>query len=484
MKKLSKKQLIIIGVAVLAVLGIGIYGLHSWSASDSSLVFKGKRQNLIKQEEERKNTYVIGVTQLPTNQLTFLQTMEGSKIVNELVYPALAKYEKGNYTYELAESITFSENGKKAKITLRTDATFSDGCALTADDILYSYQFFNHSDTDYVEKERFLCIEGMEAYQNGKAKTIDGIEKLSEHELEIMFSEEAYENFRVFELPVIHSKSHELSEMDIRENYLGCGDYQIESHSVQQKLFLTKNPYAATARDYEAVELVPADIARLENQEIDTMVIPASTLEQIKEIGCYDIYREMTDERDFIVFNPENEAMSTASARKEIAAWLDTEKLVAENYDTGLCSKGILHGDKAEPNYLSADKNLYSRKTTSVVYQCSYMTEEMKIENAVAEQLENGEIKVEMYNVDESTAVMTEPEVGMYYYVGDIEDLLKVWSLDAFYKQTDGKGLSDIGNLLEQYLVDEMYAIPLHNEVYYKIHLSGRKIMDVWRDFY
>lgn len=482
--KIKNKKILAVAVGAILAATAGIYGFKHISSSDSNLVFKGNSKNVIKQDKERENTYVIGVSQLPTKRCTFLETMEGADVVNQLVYLPLASYEKGNYTYHAAQSIVFSENGKKAHIILNSKACFSDGCSVNADDILYSYHFYCDADIDYYDKESFLGIDGAEEYQSGKAESISGIQKISDTELEITFQDASYDNLKIFEAAIIHPVSHDYETINENDEFLGCGSYKIVSHWMYQKVFLEANPYAAVKADYANIQIVPANVDSLEAQEIDTMVISESLLDTVEALGSYDIYMEVSKYRDFIVFNQENEIMSDSNMRKELVSLIDTEAIVNENYSSGIVSKGISDGDRNAPNYLSMDKNIYRRKLTEIVFQCGFFNEELRIENAVEEQLEKVEVSVEMQNVSETTSTVTDPNVSVFYYKGTIDDLIPEWNFEKFFQASDGKELRQFGDDLEEFLLDEMYAIPLHNEIYYNIELCQKKHLDLTSKVY
>lgn len=83
-KKISfqQKKMLPVGIAaavvclgILAVVGVNKNGVHSQKIQ----VFKGDKSKVIEQDEQRKDTYVIGASQLPTASDSYLQTMEGQR---------------------------------------------------------------------------------------------------------------------------------------------------------------------------------------------------------------------------------------------------------------------------------------------------------------------------------------------------------------------------------------------------------------------
>jgi len=79
---------------------------------------------------------------------------------------------------------------KTATITLRPDLKWSDGEAVTADDVIFSYEVVGHPDYTGIRYDNnFINIVGMSAYKAGKAATISGIKKIDERTVQIHYQE-------------------------------------------------------------------------------------------------------------------------------------------------------------------------------------------------------------------------------------------------------------------------------------------------------
>lgn len=466
--KLTKKQKKILaavaGVVVVAVAGFAIAGgTRKSQLKTQEQVYEGDKSKVIEQDKDRENTYIIGASQIPTSSKSYLQAMEGAKVINELVYPGLAENVDGCYEYLLADKVSFSDNGKSASVTLSSKAVFSDGCKITADDVIYTLQYLLNAEVAYDEQQKLWCIEGAEDYYTGNAESISGIEKVSDSQVKITFKEESIDNLFVFTIPMLHPDSHEYETVNLETENLGAGSYKVESILAYEEAVLVKNEYGKESVEYQTIKVVTADLSKLKEQSIDTMIIPTTSLDEIKELGAYDIYSIYGDDRDFLLFNLDEETMADASNRTKLAEALDREELFEKCYEEGRLSYGVTDGTKESPNYQSMTASGKSADGLEIVVPGTYSGTEMAVLDEVKSQLEKA-----------GATLAESGDSAVTYYYGRVEDVISGWDLSSFYENLDGKTLTEVGDLLEKCVVEEMYAIPLHNACYYKINLCNK----------
>ncbi|WP_041140057.1 ABC transporter substrate-binding protein [Beduini massiliensis] len=478
---MKKKGFIIVCIGLIVMAACGLYFNNSKHES-SHLFFKGDASKVFPQDQERKNTYIIGVSQLPMTMQPYLQLTEGSRVVNDFVFPSLAKKTEGDYQYQLAKSIVFQDESNSARIKIDSSVAFSDGCKLSAEDILYSFMFFNHKNIAYDNKAIYSCIRGMSEYQTGSTNEISGITKISDQEIQIDFINKSWEIFQVFETPILHPKDHDYSVLNMRKTHLGAGVYQLDKHILYQEMTLTKNTHSHQKAPYKTIRIIPADFNLLESQHIDTMIISQTQLDAVKELGGYQISLQGMNEQDFILCNLNNEEMADVKKRREIIESVDAKALFKTAYETGQLSKGLLSSEKESPNYQSLAKHKQHSLNKSIIFQFGYQATEQGLYEALNSQLMKVGLNVEGRKTPNNSSIIEETDVSLYYYYGQIEDLLNNWDLSEFYMQLDGKSLLEAGDLLEKYLVDEAYGIPLHYENYYIAHLCNKKDLGVFND--
>ncbi len=477
---MKKKGIIFTCIGLIIIIASGFY-LNRKDHSSSHLFFKGDTSKVLPQNKDRKDTYIVGVSQLPMTMQPYLQLTEGSRVVNDLAFPSLAKKTDGDYKYQLAKSIVFQDESS-ARIKLDSSSSFSDGCKITVEDLLYSFMFYNHPNIAYDNKAMYTCIKGMSEYQNGASDGISGITKLSDQEIQIDFIKTSWEMLQVFEIPILHPQDHDYSAFDMRKTQLGCGAYKLDKHILYQEMELTKNTYSHQSVPYKTIKVVPADLSQLEAQNIDTMIINSTQLEEIKNLGSYQISQQGMKDQDFILFNLNNEEMADIQKRREIAESIDTKTLFKEAYETGMQSAGFLAGEKEDPNYLSLMKSKKHSLNKSIIFQFGYQATEQGLYEALTKQLLNAGVNVEGRKKPTYSPIVEETDISLYYYSGQIDTLLNSWDLSEFYAQLDGKSLIESGDLLEKYLTEQVYGIPLHYENYYIVHLCNKKDLGLLND--
>ncbi|MBK3496832.1 oligopeptide ABC transporter substrate-binding protein [Viridibacillus sp. YIM B01967] len=87
-------------------------------------------------------------------------------------------------------ALKVDEKNNKATVTIRKEVKWSDGEPLTIDDVIYPYEIIGHKDYTGIRYDvNFKNIVGAEEYHAGKEKTISGLKKIDDYNLEISFKE-------------------------------------------------------------------------------------------------------------------------------------------------------------------------------------------------------------------------------------------------------------------------------------------------------
>ncbi|MFB8489300.1 oligopeptide ABC transporter substrate-binding protein [Enterococcus durans] len=87
-----------------------------------------------------------------------------------------------------AATLDLDQDAKKATIKIKDNVKWSDGKAVTADDVIFPYEIIGNKDyTGIRYDDTFQNIVGMEEYHDGKADTISGIKKVDDSTVEIQY---------------------------------------------------------------------------------------------------------------------------------------------------------------------------------------------------------------------------------------------------------------------------------------------------------
>ena len=109
---------------------------------------------------ETGDSILLGSLAEPSNLIPQLSTDAASHEVSGLIFVAPLRYNK-NFEIEpwAAESYQSLENGKRLRFTLRKDIRWSDGTALTADDVEFTYRLMIDPSTPTAYVEDYLAIK-------------------------------------------------------------------------------------------------------------------------------------------------------------------------------------------------------------------------------------------------------------------------------------------------------------------------------------
>ncbi|CDQ38873.1 oligopeptide ABC transporter substrate-binding protein [Virgibacillus salexigens] len=173
-----------------------------------------------------------------------------SEVIKWFDEPLLADDENYMYTQDGAATFETSEDGRVFTFTIRDNVNWHDGEPVTAEDWAFSYEVIGHPDYNGVRYgEDFTNVEGMEAYHNGEADSISGIEVVDEKTLKITYKEATPSLLtggiwpyampkHIFEdIPV--AKMAESPE--VREHPIGFGPFKVETITPGESVVYTKN---------------------------------------------------------------------------------------------------------------------------------------------------------------------------------------------------------------------------------------------------
>ncbi|WP_100010300.1 oligopeptide ABC transporter substrate-binding protein [Lentibacillus sediminis] len=146
--------------------------------------------------------------------------------------------ENYNYTNDGAATYEMSEDNLTITLTIKDNVNWHDGEPVKAEDWAYSFEVIGHPEYTGVRYgTSMMNIEGMEAYKNGEADSISGIEIIDEKTLSITYLEPdagllnsglwpyAMPKHIFEDIPVA-----EMAESDaVRQNPIGFGAFKVES---------------------------------------------------------------------------------------------------------------------------------------------------------------------------------------------------------------------------------------------------------------
>jgi peptide/nickel transport system substrate-binding protein len=130
---------------------------------------------------------------------------------------------------DIAESYKVSDGGMTWTIKLRKNVMFHHGRKMTADDVLYSFNRISSLKNPVSPQARYLrSIKGAKDVEDGKAKTIAGLEKIDDYTIKITLADPVDLTYFLW-LPGVRilpkDKVEELGDK-FSTNPVGCGPFK------------------------------------------------------------------------------------------------------------------------------------------------------------------------------------------------------------------------------------------------------------------
>ena len=175
-----------------------------------------------------ESTIVIGLQQEPTSlDPTSDATASIDGMLAQNVYESLTTVNQaGEVLPQLAESWTVSDDGLNYTFTLVKGATYHDGTAFDAEDVVFSFDRAMAEDSVNPSKGLFKSIESVSAVDSGTVEI-----KLSKKDAFFLF------NMAQGDASIVASESYETNNT----TPVGTGPFKFDSWTRGDRLMLVKN---------------------------------------------------------------------------------------------------------------------------------------------------------------------------------------------------------------------------------------------------
>lgn len=276
---------------------------------------------------EGKDTFTYAIQSDTGNTLNYFttDTREGMSFIKMINEPLFTLAADGSYNFYAAESFEPSEDGLTYTCKLKADTKWSDGEALTADDILFTFETYIAQDTS----DAFVI--------DGTAVTIN---KVDDTTVEFVLPS-AVASFPetvsdVTLLPKHIFEGKDSLDMNMTEDTIvGCGPYMFAEYVSGQYLKAVKNPYYVNGEAnietviYQIITDNATAKAALQNGEVDAWVATASELDGLDE---FTVTPYSEGRVAYVRLNRVSEKMQDADYRKGILTALNREEIMIAAY--------------------------------------------------------------------------------------------------------------------------------------------------------
>lgn len=207
----------------------------------------------------------------------------------DIFYPSLFKKSANNdITNGGAADVAYSKDHKTVTVTLNKKLNWTDGKPVTADDYIFAYYVVGSKDyPGFAYTSVISKIIGMDAYHNGKTKTISGIKKVNNKTVEISYAQPdpnilsnllstPLEKSAFAGIPIAKMAS----SAPVRKHPVGYGPFKIQSTVPGESVtFVRNDDYFAGKPKLKTIyaSIVNPDLARqkLQSGQVDIVDYPS-----------------------------------------------------------------------------------------------------------------------------------------------------------------------------------------------------------------
>ncbi|ACB86346.1 peptide-binding protein [Natranaerobius thermophilus] len=269
----------------------------------------------------------------------------------------------------LAEEHEISDDGKTFYYKLRDDIEFHDGEPLTAEDVKFTFEWMCHEDYIGPRASYWQHLEGFDEYRAGEADEVEGIEIISDHEIEFHFEQvDASAVYYVSTWGI--SPKHVWEDIPVGERReapemtepIGTGPFEFEEYVEGQYVELVANEdYHRGEPELEriTVEVKSPDVVRadLETGEVDIAEVPPDE----SEWDDYEAHDELaleyypTNGYQYMGMNLRDESIFSDHAVREAATYAINREGMVDGILDGL---GKVQNSHFSPNQWAYDEDL------------------------------------------------------------------------------------------------------------------------------
>ena len=362
----------------------------------------------------------------------------------------------GSIEYRLAEEVTVSEDGMEYTMKIREGVTWHDGEAVTADDVVFSWN---------------CVIDGSLDVGVSAAMYIDGqpisVEKVDEYTVKFIMPRSSSLYMTALGLMYIIPEHifagvEDLNTCEENQLGIGYGPYKVVEHIPGERLLVERyDGYYGDKPHYKYVEyrIMPdytaQEVAFL-NGEIDYfMVQDAETLAKYESDPNYNVYTFLEGRVNYMQINQNSPIFADAKAREAVCLALNFDEIIAGAYGSEKLAKpatgtvicaGEAYFTENVPNYQQDVARAAQLAKESGLDQqtlrLTYNTGRANMENValiIQQQLAAAGIKAEVIGKDSSThlgELFFSPEgwdLGLNGYASDGKADYCTWYIKGSY---------------------------------------------------
>ncbi|MGH0797315.1 ABC transporter substrate-binding protein [Bacillus mycoides] len=303
--------------------------------------------------KERKDTFVVGMPSpggifLPH----FMENGWDGNITQAIFAPLVGLDKEGKTIPILAKKWDISEDQLTYTFHLKDDLKFSDSSLLTADDVAFTLTLLHDPTYSGATDISQTAIKGGQAYKEGKATSIEGIQVIDPKTITITTEKVNAQTLSLIGGEVIskayYGKEYKQGNLEyLKELYgkpMGAGAYKLDKYIPGQEVRFVANEnyfegkpkiehfiYKITKGDTKLQQFQAGEV------DYDGFTTNAETIEQLKELGFANVNVYTGSSYGYIKMNYKKSYFKDKRVRQAFIYGLERQKVI-DTYFQGYAS--------------------------------------------------------------------------------------------------------------------------------------------------
>jgi peptide/nickel transport system substrate-binding protein len=295
--------------------------------------------------KKRTDTVIVGLTD-PSGAFTpyFHQSGYDGNVASLLFASLVTVDEKGLPVPDLAESWDVSDDQRTYTFHLRKDSKFSDGSALTAGDVAFTWTILHDKSYDGGFDIFSTKVKGGKAYTEGKADHIEGIKVIDPLTISVTLEQPNATALLTLGSEVLskayYGKDYQFGKLEYIKNLhakpVGNGPYKLEKFIPGQEVRFVANEFYYKGKpktEHFIYKTSEGDTWQfIETGEIDFTSFTATqeNIDKLKNIPYLNLLPYTPSTYGYLQLNLEHEQLQEKEVRQAITYGLDRQSIYVD----------------------------------------------------------------------------------------------------------------------------------------------------------
>ncbi|MGG4343507.1 ABC transporter substrate-binding protein [Paenibacillus lautus] len=303
--------------------------------------------NKLPDRAKQRNDAIIVTLVNPSGAFTPYFTQVGyDGNVNSVLYTPLVRVDTDGLPIPgLAEKWDISEDKLTYTYYLREGLKYSDGSPMTTEDVEFTWTLLHDPSYDGLNSVVEAKIKGGQAYKDGKADSIEGIQIIDDRTISVTLEETNATALTVLGGPILskayYGKDYQFGNLDyiknLHANPITNGPYKLEKFIPGQEVRFVANEHYVLGKpktEYFIYKTTEGDTWQfIETGEVDYGSFAATTdnIEKLKALGFLNLIPSTASNYGYNQFNLERDSLKDKRVRQALTYGLNRQLIYVDS---------------------------------------------------------------------------------------------------------------------------------------------------------